>query len=170
LKAGRATNGPTRKHQQTALSTARHRFRHSMGLFWLVQNRAAIRKPAFYRVKRQHTIPYKHLTTRDRIRTCDLRFRKPALYPTELRGQAISLPIPTLPAATPIEKVFANVTSTATAQDGDGSHVTEADADQQGRLFGAPECRQRLLAPVAACRIELLPSPGRSVPHSPRRY
>jgi hypothetical protein len=24
--------------------------------------------------------------TRDRIRTCDLRFRKPALYPTELRG------------------------------------------------------------------------------------
>ena len=26
-------------------------------------------------------------TTRDRIRTCDLRFRKPALYPTELRGR-----------------------------------------------------------------------------------
>src|SRR5689334_19376340 len=25
--------------------------------------------------------------TRDRIRTCDLRFRKPALYPTELRGR-----------------------------------------------------------------------------------
>ena len=25
-------------------------------------------------------------STRDRIRTCDLRFRKPALYPTELRG------------------------------------------------------------------------------------
>jgi hypothetical protein len=24
--------------------------------------------------------------TRDRSRTCDLRFRKPALYPTELRG------------------------------------------------------------------------------------
>ena len=24
--------------------------------------------------------------TRDRIRTCDLRFRKPTLYPTELRG------------------------------------------------------------------------------------
>lgn len=27
--------------------------------------------------------------TRDRIRTCDLRFRKPALYPTELRGRQV---------------------------------------------------------------------------------
>ena len=27
------------------------------------------------------------VSTRDRIRTCDLRFRKPALYPTELRGR-----------------------------------------------------------------------------------
>lgn len=27
-------------------------------------------------------------STRDRIRTCDLRFRKPPLYPTELRGHA----------------------------------------------------------------------------------
>ena len=26
-------------------------------------------------------------STRDRIRTCDLRFRKPTLYPTELRGR-----------------------------------------------------------------------------------
>src|SRR5438270_12988473 len=28
-------------------------------------------------------------STRDRIRTCDLRFRKPTLYPTELRGQTM---------------------------------------------------------------------------------
>ena len=27
------------------------------------------------------------INTRDRIRTCDLRFRKPTLYPTELRGR-----------------------------------------------------------------------------------
>jgi hypothetical protein len=27
------------------------------------------------------------VTTPDRIRTCDLRFRKPTLYPSELRAQ-----------------------------------------------------------------------------------
>ena len=35
-------------------------------------------------VKLLGTASYK--TTPDRIRTCDLRFRKPPLYPTELRA------------------------------------------------------------------------------------
>jgi hypothetical protein len=32
----------------------------------------------------------------DRIRTCDLRFRRPTLYPTELRAQAVADRIPVL--------------------------------------------------------------------------
>lgn len=32
------------------------------------------------------------LTTPDRIRTCDLSFRKAPLYPTELRGRSRRLP------------------------------------------------------------------------------
>ena len=43
----------------------------------------------FRLIARDHETSKKASNTPDRIRTCDLWFRKPMLYPTELRAQVV---------------------------------------------------------------------------------
>src|SRR4051794_19131461 len=84
---------------------ARHRIRHSNQPNRLAPSRNRSELSAkMIRVCRMilsRAIRCEMETTRDRTRTCDLRFRKPALYPTELRGRGRRLTMVTVAHATP---------------------------------------------------------------------